>query len=82
MQEFMFIVFKDHQKTKKGQQLIRQFELTRDSRLIYLKLKEHAMSLKLLQMSDDTLSGFRIKDNDISALYGNAFDDVWIGKNK
>jgi hypothetical protein len=78
MQDFMFIVFKDCLKTKKGQQLIHQFELTRDARLIYYKLKDHAMSLKVLQLSVDTSSGFRFKDNDVTALSGNAFGDVWL----
>jgi hypothetical protein len=36
------------------------------------------MSLKLLQMLVDISSGFRLKDNDLSALSGNAFEDVWI----
>jgi hypothetical protein len=55
--------------------LICLFELTRDSWLIYHKLKELEMSLNLLQMLVDTSSGF---DNDISALSGNAFGDVWL----
>jgi hypothetical protein len=44
MQDFMFIVFKDHLKTKRGQQMISQFRSTRDAWRIYHKLKEHGFT--------------------------------------
>jgi hypothetical protein len=54
MQKFMFMVFKYHLQTNRGQLLVRQFKSTRDGRLIYHKLKEHAISLQVLQLLEDT----------------------------
>jgi hypothetical protein len=77
MQDSMFIVFKDHLKTKKGQQLISQFESTRDAWRIYHKLKEHTMSLQVLQLLAKTSAEIRLEDNDVKDLLGRMFEDVW-----
>jgi hypothetical protein len=61
MQDFMFLVFKDHVKTNNGQLLVSQFESTRDAWLIYRKLKENAMLLTVAQLSVDT--SYRYRNN-------------------
>jgi hypothetical protein len=70
MQEFLFLVFKDHLKTNKGQLLVSQFESTCDARRIYRKLKEHAMRLVVVQVLVDTSSQYRMNDPSEKFLFG------------
>jgi hypothetical protein len=69
------MVFKDHLQPNR-EQLLGQFESARNARRIYQKLKEHAMSLQVLQLSVDTSSGIILEDIDVNDMILKMFENV------